>query len=837
MRSQEWSVYDTIKIIYRLMFGAMALLLFTLSLLSPLWAEEAPKPRSHPEKAITAIRVKPKPPKIDGILDDEVWQAAPVATGFTQRDPNEGESETEKTTFQVAYDDEALYIGVMCYDREPDKIVARLTRRDQFIDRQVDRVTVLLDPHHDHQTGHYFMVYASGTLVDSAIYNDSRFDDTWDGVWEAKVAIHQQGWSVEYKIPYHVLRFSSKEEYTWGINVDRVISRKNENSYWIMIPKNESGLVSRWGHLTGLKGIHPPKHLEFLPFTVGRSTFEPKGSTNPDGRDLFSSAGIDLRYGVSSNFSLNATINPDFGQVEADPAVLNLSVFETFFQERRPFFVEGANIFTTPIQLFYSRRIGRRPGRFSIPSGSSMIDQPQSTTILGAAKLTGKTSDKTTIGILNALTSAEYVTIEERSNRREHRLEPLSNYFVARVQQDILNGSSTVGLLTTTVNRNESASAYTGGLDWTLRWKNNSYGFSGQVAGSHAGSLDNRQSGYATQFNLGKQSGWFRGGINLDLYSPEFNPNDLGFIDRVNKVESLVWANPRKTQPWHLFREISFYPFVMSIWNFRHEWAGKTERWVNLWKGWNAELGTQLTNFWWVGVGAGHGFEAMDDLDTRGGPLIVKPAYTIYGFYVEGDERLPLRPSLSFNWLSRKDGGFGRNLGTSIRIKPASNVDFSLGPRYSWNLNKAQWVTNVDNNKDGRHDHFVYGELKSQTLDLTTRLNVTFTPTLSLQLYMQPFVAVGDYKNFKELARPSSYEFTPYSKLNFSPNFSSRSLRSNLVLRWEYRPGSTLFAVWSQNRSDSFDEPAFRPWASVRQSFADEGQNIFLVKLNYWLGI
>lgn len=818
---------------------ALALCLFALS--ARLWAqEEKSQKRIHPEKTITAIRVNPNPPKIDGVLDDEVWQIAPLASGFRQRDPDEGKPASEETSFQIAYDDEALYIGIMCYDSQPDKIVRRIYRRDQIQYGETDWIGLRLDPHHDHQTGFGFAITPSGSFADNIIINDGGFDGTWDSVWEVRTAINDKGWSVELKIPYHALRFSPKEEYTWGINLDRRIIRKQEYDMWVFVPKNESGISSRNGHLQGIKGIQPPTHLEFLPFTVGRTTFEPKSSTNPKGRDLFSSAGLDLRYGLSSNFSLNATINPDFGQVEADPAVLNLSVFETFFQERRPFFIEGSNIFRTYIPLFHSRRIGKRPGYFSIPTNSRMLERPDTTTILGAAKLTGKTASKTTIGILNALTSAEYATIEDRvrAERREHRIEPLANYFVGRVQQDILDGNSTVGLLTTAINRDSGAPTYTGGLDWNLKWKNNGYAYTGQIAGSRAGAFNDRQNGYGGNFQIAKTSGRIWGSSRFELYSPDFNPNDLGFIWRVNLIDHFSRIRFRKTRPWGPFREMYLETSYGALWNYRHTWDGKTQRWVNLSKWLElVDFEATLKNYWWFRIDVEHAFKAMDDLDTRGGPIIVIPARTYYSIEVAGDNRMSIRPNAEFEWDSGEDGSVRRSLGLFVQIKPASNVEISAGPDYGWELNKAQWVTNVDDDGDRIPDHFVYGELKSRVLDITTRLNVTFSPTLSLQFYLQPFVAVGDYKNFRELARPSSYDFIPYSKLSFNPDFHQRSLRSNLVLRWEYSPGSALFVVWSQNRSASFDAPSFRPFDSVRHSFTDEGQNIFLVKLNYWLGI
>jgi hypothetical protein len=561
-----------------------------------------------------------------------------------------------------------------------------------------------------------------------------------------------------------------------------------------------------------------------------------------------------LRYGLSTNLSINATINPDFGQVEADPAVLNLSVFETFFEEQRPFFVEGSTIFKIN-NLFYSRRIGKRPGHFSIPSKAKTIDQPDATTILGAAKLTGKTASQTSIGIMEAVTAPEYANIEEtvtepttglsRTKRREHLIEPLTNYFVGRVQQDVLKGNSSVGILTTVVNRKDAEDAYVGAMDWNLKFGKNAHQFTSTIGASRIGvrKLNFRtqdwESGYLAGFTYDKTSGWLRGGTWFSVCSPGFNPNDLGFIEQVNRLFPSFWVEFRKEQPWGPFHRLSLDVNGGIGWNFRHEWAGQTERWVNLGKGVEFGFHPQLKNFWSGAIGVYHHFEGLDDMDTRGGPLIVKPADTSIEGWLEGDSRQSIIPDFSFSWRRNVEGSVRRGFGIGLRIKPAPNVEFHIGPGYNWELNKAQWVTNVDDDGDGVYDHFVYGELKSQTLDLTTRLDVIFTPSLSLQFYMQPFIAVGDYKNIKELARPKSYDFIPYTGLDFNPDFHQRSLRSNMVLRWEYRQGSTLFAVWSQTRSASFDtdSPSLSLLSDLRDSFADEGQNIFLIKLNYWLGI
>ena len=499
---------------------------------APLWG--------HVEagKTLRAIRIHATPPKIDGHLDDLIWQQAPVFTGFTQRRPDTGQAATEATTVQFAYDDKALYVGVMAFDRQPEHIVARLARRDQW--PEADFIQLAIDAHHDHQTNFVFQVHAGGSLTDGYNYDDGGgWDGAWDGVWQARQSRHENGWCVEYKIPYQTLRFSPQEQYTWGVNVIRYISRKKEDVYWRMVPLEQSGWPSHFGHLEGIEQIIPPKPLEIMPYIVGRSTFI--ADNGSDSRDFFSNLGVNMRYGLTSSLSLNATVNPDFGQVEADPAVLNLSVFETFFEERRPFFVDGAENFRTPIQLFYSRRIGKQPGFNSIPSGFQMVDRPDFTTILGAVKIVGKTAGKTSFGLMEALTAREYASLEsvaEETKRRDFLIEPRSHILVGRVQQDLFQGNSHIGLTGTSLNRHKATDAYSGSVDWWLRSGQNAYDFWGQIAGSQAGSAANQKRGWGNEMAVGKRSGWLQGGFHWEAYSKDFEINDLGFLWRNNYYET-----------------------------------------------------------------------------------------------------------------------------------------------------------------------------------------------------------------------------------------------------------------------------------------------------------
>ena len=780
-----------------------------------------------PDRALDAVRLEDTRPQIDGVLDDSVWQQAPIFTGFVQREPEEGQPASEKTTVQLAYDDEALYVGIMAYDSAPEQIVSRLVRRDQWT--EADWIQVSLDTHHDHQTGYAFAVYAGGSIYDAVIKDYGWDNDTWNGVWESAQVIGAEGWSVEFAIPFHNLRFSSGGD--WGINVARYISRKKEQDFWVMVPRKESGSVSRFAHLEGLADIESKRTLELLPYSVGRSTVA-------DARELFGNAGADLRYGLSSNMSLNATINPDFGQVEADPAELNLSVFETFQDERRPFFVADGEAFKTPIDLFYSRRIGRQPGYHSLPDGHDALNESESTTILGAAKLTGKTASKTTFGLLTALTAKEYARVEttmvrevsgeEYQERSDFLVEPRTHFLVGRVKQDLFAGNSHVGLLGTAVQRDRARNAYTGGVDWTLKWRDNGYAFWGQLAGSRATVDDQRRGGLGNMAVLSKNSGWLRGELWWEAYSRHFEIDDLGFQWRSDFYNPWLWIQLRKEEDWAIFRR-NFYNFNRwGTWNFDR---------TNLQNGFDFNTHHQFKNYWWVHFDYYHMWRSFDDLDTRGGPLIARPASDGFEIELESDDRFMVSGWVEYEWEDNSAGSTRREVSGSIRIRPTSRFEISLRPRYSWNFNDAQWVENFDADADGEDDQFVYGELDSRTLDLTTRANILFSRDLSLEFYVQPFISAGQYANFKELAQPRSYSFVAHPGPEESPDFRNRSLHSNAVLRWEYKPGSTLFIVWSQFRHDDSDWGAFRPGYNLRRSFVDEGTNIFLVKLNYWLNI
>ena len=778
-------------------------------------------------RSATAIRIKGKPPKLDGVLDDEIWKTAPLHEGFRQRDPDEGEPASQRTTFQVAYDDEAVYFAVMCYDSEPDKIVSRVVRRDNYVDS--DKIHINLDSHYNRQRAFWFTAYPSGSVTDGIAADSGRWDSTWDGVWDVKTQIHENGWAAEYKIPFHVLRFSPKAEYTWGLQVTRDISRKKENAHWRLIKKDEPGWVSRFGDLVGIKDIHPSRHLEVLPYAMGRTTHNRE-------TDLWGNVGTDIQYGITTGTTLNATINPDFGQVEADPATLNLSAYEEFFRERRPFFVKGASIFgNNDYNFFYSRRIGRQPGHFDLPESSEVLNRPEATTILGAAKIVGRTQGGTAFGIMEAVTAPEYAQIEKDGNRRDYLIEPLTNYFVGRLNQDVLKGNSQIGLITTAVNRRASNAAYVGGLDWDLKFAKERYQITGTLAASQVGKLDARKSGYLAHLEFDKRGGWLRFETDFRALSPNFEINDLGYHRRSNMLQWNYDLTVRKEKPFSIFRRVVFGLYGWRHWNYD---GVSISRYSEIW------TDGRLKNYWDYDLWIGRNLESFSDDDVRrGGALIKSPAGWWIFTNLTTDSRKMIRFQLNpvFAWNDDKRS-YDYDVDINLRIRPASNIEFSIGPSYAYQVKDAQWVELIEENINGKiKNHYVYGELTTRTLDFTTRANISFTPTLSLQFYVQPFITIGDYTNFKELVEPKSYQFKPYL-LKKNRDFHRRSLRGNTVLRWEFSPGSTLFLVWSQSREAALESVReadldFRPLHRLGSTFTDDGKNIFLIKCRYWFGV
>lgn len=803
----------------RRFFHALCMVVLALSMsASPLQAQATDE---DDVKSITAIRVNPGI-QIDGVLDEAFWQKAPRSGDFIQYQPDEGSPASESTFVRVAYDNEALYVGMQMYDSEPDKIVSRLTRRDRWIDG--DLAHVIIDSHHDHQTAYAFTVYASGTQRDVYYYNDTWSTDNWDAVWDCATKITDWGWCAEYRIPFHCLRFACEEDPVWGIYFSRNICRKNELDRWLYIPESSSGFVSNFGHLKGLYGLSPPERLEVLPYVVSYAETEARSAGNPDGRDYLGNIGCDVKYGLTSNMTLDAAVNPDFGQVEADETVLNLSVFETWYPEKRPFFVEGGRSFDNYFDLFYSRRIGRPPSIWP-DSVEYYIDRPAATTILAAAKVTGKTSGGTSIGILESVTQREEARfMREDSLEMTAVVEPMANYFVARLKQDVMKNSS-VGLMATAVNQRMFYPNYTGSADWDLRFLSDDYELCGQVVGSSTGP---DEAGWGGMVQIEKDGGeHILGSIRHHYTDRKLDLNRMGYLYRNNYRETWAWVQLKTTKPWWIVRK---------SWNNLNLGYADNHDGVPLTRGGNFNNSIELVNYWYVGCGSWVDYNTTySDFETRGGPNVPIPIGENWWIWFDSDSRKWWQIHVNVGGGDTRDGQYN-SYSFGLELHPRSNIELSFWPNFRKEWGVSRWLKAPEDEHGNRTDE-IFGEQDMGRFDNTVRCTVTFSKDLTLQLYAQPYVVAVDYRNFKRLVPGDKYEYVDssvYNEEEEQPDFNWSSFNSNLVLRWEYRPGSTMFLVWTHNREVTADEGAFdlhRDWNGL---FRSAPGNTFLVKLNYW---
>ncbi|MFQ6045226.1 MAG: DUF5916 domain-containing protein [Gemmatimonadales bacterium] len=845
-----------------------------------------------------AVRAAHAGPKVDGKLDDPAWALAPAFSDFTQRDPNEGEPPSEKTEVRVVYTDHAIYVGVRAWDSQADQIGAQLTRRD--VESPSDWIMIGIDSYYDRRTAFVFGVNPAGVKLDMYVFNDNSDDQSWDAVWDVGTSRDPEGWTAEFRIPFSQLRFSDKDEHRFGFQVVRLINRLNEEDHWRLMPKDEPGIVSQFGELTGIAGIQPPRRVEVLPYVSGSGDFRKADPNNPfqTGHDRQGGVGADLNIGVTSNLTLSATVNPDFGQVEADPAVVNLSAFETFFPEKRPFFQEGLDIFRFSIglgdgdlgddALFYTRRIGRAPQGSADRRGGYAEEIPQ-TTILSAAKLSGKTQSGWTVGLLGALTAEEEASVVDSiGGLHQDVVEPRSSYFVGRLARDFRDGMTQIGLFGTAVDRSLPedlrylrSQAYTGGLNWSHRFLDDAYSISGWLVGSHVrGSEDaiartQRSSaryyqrpdaehleydptrtsltGFAGQLIANKRTGNIVWATGIDTRSPGFEVNDVGFQRDADRSIQFLWIARRWLQPGKVFRRFQV--------NF-NQWSGFDYNWDKVALGGNVNGFFTLKNYWGGNFGIGRELEALSTGSLRGGPAFVRPSRTNMwaGFFSDG--RKTLRGGAHGGYVRQDEGGgWAFNAGPNVSWRPATNMDFTIAPSLSKQRGGWQYLRTASALGE---THYIFGELEQTTLNMTFRGNITFSPDLSLQIWAQPFVSTGDYVGFKQVSDPRGEhlsdrfdEFGPDRLIDDAgdisidldrdgvgdiglgnPDFNVMSFRSNVVLRWEYVLGSTLFVVWQHGRSGFTNDARFRLGPSIDQLFTDtDARNTFLVKLNYWLSL
>jgi hypothetical protein len=808
------------------------------------------------------------PPELDGRDDDAVWRSTPVIDQFVEARPKEGAPPRLRTEARVAYDEHNLYVFIRSFDPHPDSIVTLLSRRDD--QPPSDYVTVMLDSYHDRRTGYEFSVNPAGVKADYAVYNDGDEDVAWDAVWDAATRIDSLGWTAEYRIPLSQLRYSSKAGGTFGLLLWRVIQRHTETVTWPVFRASRSGLASQFGELTGLDGLGSPGHAEITPYVVTQNV-QDAGSAD-FGRDQEVTAGGDLKYGLASNLLLNATVNPDFGQVEADPSELNLSAFETFFEERRPFFVEGKGLFTFTVNcvvvvdcqtgegLFYSRRIGRSP---QLAGTYGDAASPTATRILGAGKVTGRLPGGFSLGVLDAVT-------DHVAGPAGTTLEPAANYAVVRGNQDFHAGAGSIGFILTGVNRSLDAttagylhrSAYTGGVD--ARWRfHGRFELSGsldlsRVAGDPAAIALTQQNPVhlyqrpdgplrfdSTRTALSGTNQEIRfakvGGRRLHFEtayqrrSAGFEINDIGFLRQADQQEWTTWANLVFNDPNPIFQQLR--------WNFNN-WEYWSAAGLPTERAFNTNVHVQFTNRWWLHVGGTVGQVGATYCDrcARGGPAVRQDPYLSPWITIEGDDRRPLVPTVSANY-TRGDQGRSETIDFSpeLDLKISSRFTTSLSADYNHNRNDLQYFGTFTDPAGGAH--YTFAHLDQKTFSLTWRLGYTFTPTTSLQIYASPFVSKGTYTDVREVAeaRAGSYDarYRPYTDpavADRPTGFNFQQFRSNVVFRWEYRAGSTLFLVWSQGRQGS---SPVEGTASFRGDLGDllgrRANDTFLVKVSYWL--
>ena len=848
---------------------------------------------------------------LDGKLDEAAWQRAPVARDqFTQSWPNPGKPGTEATEARVLYDGDAIYVAVKAFDSEPGKIAAPLARRD-IGGITSDWIHVIIDSYYDKRTAFRFTVNPKGVQKDVYTSNDNNEDTNWDAVWDVATHTDKDGWTAEYRIPLSQLRFGDApagSERVWGFQVMRDIARKNERVSFNPWTPDGTGFVSRFGTLTGIRDLKQPQRLEVLPYVSTKLTRAPGDVADPFYKksDAEPNAGADIRYGLPKGLTLTATINPDFGQVEVDPATVNLSAFETFFPEKRPFFLEGADVFSFGRlrnhndyggqTFFYTRRIGRSPSRY--PSGGTIayVDQPAQTRIAGAAKVSGRVGPWT-VGILDALTAEEKARVAGISGNVDSStvVEPMTNFFAGRLRRDFRRGQSSLGGMVTTMNRQQSdlfrnslsGAAGFGGIDFDHRWDKGKYAVSGFAMGSRVNGTpavitalqrapqryyqrpDSRGldvnvnatslQGHYVEAALSK-SGKHFGSLAVKDVSPGFEINDVGFHGRVDyRSVSPFWGyqlNEKKKYTQNVF---------VGGWS-NYAWNHDGDM---IFHGYGGNMNATFNNLWNWDLGGGFNPSYYDDRMLRGGPLAKRPGSYYMQTSVSSDsrKRVVFNPYVSYN--ASADETHSVNGGLFVETRPATNVRLTFNPSYDKSHSEAQYVRQLaDPDASAAPTYnvrYLFADLDQTTFVFETRIEYTFTSKLSLQSYIQPFIAVGRYTQFKEFTTPRAYDFAVYGqdrgtitpgtsasgRANYTidpdgagtaapftinnPNFNDHSLRGNAVLRWEYRPGSALYFVWQQERFGSESQFQFDANRDVGAIFRERPTNVFMIKAAYWL--
>ncbi len=837
---------------------------------------------------------------VNGIFDEPEWQNATWQNQFVQYEPIEGEAPSKQTEFAILYDANTIYVGIRSFDN-PDSISMRMSRRD---DIEGDLVGIFIDSYFDKRTHFSFIVSAAGVRTDNINSNDGESeDDTWDPIWHTKTALTQHGWNAEMQIPLTQLRFEESIEQRWGLQVLRYIFRKDELSSWQAMKRDQTGFTSQFGTMDGIKNIEPQNTMNITPYVVARAESYEKEPENPflsSGNEQDFNIGLDAKIGVTNYLTMDVTINPDFGQVEADPSEVNLSTYETFFDEKRPFFIEGKNILSYTLSagdgdlaannLFYSRRIGRSPQYKPDLEDDEYADIPDFTRIIGAAKITGKTKNGWSIGLLESVTSEENAKIKGTENEYTPSVEPLTNYFIARFQKDFNEGNTNVGAMLTSVNRKIDEeqleflhkSAVTGGIDFLHQWNNKKWSVQGGLYFSHVKgteeailttqeaysrtyqrpdadyiTLDSSRtslSGYGGKFALSKSSGRFKFGTLINWKSPGLEINDIGFSPDVDEILPIFWMGYRWYEPFSIFRNASV--------NFNH-WTAFDFGGNLLVNGGNINGNAQFKNFWYSFANMSWEGENLSHSALRGGPSLKLPGNRRFSAGIFSNDQKKLRLGIDGSILisNEKDFSSRKNIDLSISYRPFRAIQIRISPEYKLSDYSLQYITQCDYDSNTR---YIMSNIARKTLEISIRVSYNITPDLTIQYWGQPFIATGNYSGFKYITNSKASKvddrynlytadqitYNPENELfliddnldgttDYSfdkPDFNVKEFLSNLVLRWEFRPGSMFYLVWSQNRSVFENIGKFKFNNDIDALFDEEPHNIFLVKFSYRIG-
>jgi len=878
------------KITFNLIFGILFLFLFNLQEASPKGnnlGDSITNVTKKPLRVYHTCRLSVEKPLIDGKLDDACWKTGEWSSNYTQWIPNEGARPSQPTQLKILYDDKNIYVAIRAFDSVPKKISRKAGRRDEFTG---DMVGVTFDSYHDRRTGFEFDVTAAGQKLDLLLTNPNNADLNWNAVWKAKTAKEDSTWTAEIEIPLSQLRYSNDSVQVWGLHAWRWIDRLQQESDWELQTSTSPGILYLFGELQGIKGLPKSRRIEIMPYVSGKfNTFKPEPN-NPfadKGRNWAGNVGLDAKIGLTSNFTVDLTVNPDFGQVESDPSVMNLSAFETFYDEKRTFFLEGKNIFSFDFDnssLFYSRRIGHTPSFHPALTDNEFMKYPDNTSILGAVKVSGKTAKGLSIGILQSLTASSDARVDSLGKRKNINVEPLTNYSVVRVQQDFKKGNTVLGGIFTSTNRFINTpqlellnrNAYTGGIDFLHQWHDKEYFLDAKLVASsitgsseamtnlqqssaryyqrpdiqnvHIDTISNRLSGYGGDVKIGKGSkGLWRYSTELIWRSPGLDLNDMGFMQMADiiKQKNSVYCFVNKQVS--LFRTYNFTLSETNNWDFALRYLSS-----------NANLSAyfEFLNKWAVSTSASYTTQALDTRILRGGNAMLLPSIWYQSLYARTDPSAKLCFELNTE-LSTSGFGSARyySVQPSVRFTPINTLKLSTSFNYSGNRNDLQYITTTNSDNQQR---YILGKIDQKTLGITFRVDYNITPELSIQYYGSPYATIGKYSDFKRVTNPraNNYsgrfaELTPTlngsntyevsdnnNNYNFgNPNFNFSQFRSNLVFRWEYRPGSQLYLVWSQDRT-TFSQPGSQnlndSMSGIKGIFPN---NILLAKFNYWFSI